>query len=491
MKTILFLIILSAFIFSSTAQTTVNKIDSVEINNLVHKVFNVQYPFFENYINGKAKTKLYDIQTLTNPLLEGAFNSKQYAILDSLAMLYLNAYKFLEKVDTMYINYTGRIDTVILDNSCMVWLNDYTLENITFKNEQTLYTTQFSYVLSRSIHHFIEMKMLGEYKNIDSLLKVYPEFLVNDFYKRIIFNKDGMFQIRGWGCIKGTYNHYELLQLKAKNKFRGKISYCRSVTDSDMWLIAGVAEILMANKLNPEIVVIDDDLKTQFIEYLNFSLKFVEKRMNKAKLADFNGNKIFAYDFDNKAWIDHEDNAYGNCECDTFPLESDKLKIKKIGWDLSHARRFVNFFESIYEYSTVFNKSFPDSSTLKYLSNQFIYKVFNGDYKKPLFANYYDGSNGWYRYGYHGKGFGYAPSDMSSSVLSGGFCFLGKYNKDIIKLRNSLWEMLLSENNEIIEHREEHYGKNYNKGKRTKKVNYFDLKSTQSIILLQFLPTFY
>ena len=42
--------------------------------------------------------------------------------------------------------------------------------------------------------------------------------------------------------------------------------------------------------------------------------------------------------------------------------------------------------------------------------NQYVYRVFNGDYSRPLFHNYLDGSDGWHRVGYHGAAFGYPPS---------------------------------------------------------------------------------
>jgi hypothetical protein len=79
-----------------------------------------------------------------------------------------------------------------------------------------------------------------------------------------------------------------------------------------------------------------------------------------------------------------------------------------VGWDISHATRYVEVFESLYRRRELLGTQFPDSNVMTSLANQLAYAIFNGDFEKPLFANFFDGTNGWFRINHSGReGFGY------------------------------------------------------------------------------------
>ena len=95
-------------------------------------------------------------------------------------------------------------------------------------------------------------------------------------------------------------------------------------------------------------------------------------------------------------------------------------------------------------------------------ANQFAYRVFNGDFEYPLFSNYFDGTNGWYRVDYDKrKNFGYGPSDMSITAYSGGFMFWKDYNPDIKIIANSLYALIHTSNQEKLDFLNQRYEKNY------------------------------
>jgi len=120
------------------------------------------------------------------------------------------------------------------------------------------------------------------------------------------------------------------------------------------------------------------------------------------------------------------------------------------------------------------------------------YATFNRDFKKPLFTNFMDGTNGWYRVNYSGrKGFGYGPWDMSISVLTGGFGFWSKYNSDTQKVFVALIEMLKSKDPAIRQHVINHYETNvWKQYKREREFNFEKLDDSKTLgILIQVLPS--
>lgn len=68
----------------------------------------------------------------------------------------------------------------------------------------------------------------------------------------------------------------------------------------------------------------------------------------------------------------------------------------------------MHVFDSLYENKEIIGLDFPDEIFMNQLTNQFLYCAFNGDFSKPLFTNFMDGTTGWYLVGYEKRtGFGY------------------------------------------------------------------------------------
>merc|ERR1719195_1683550 len=67
-------------------------------------------------------------------------------------------------------------------------------------------------------------------------------------------NGRGVWTMSGWGCAPGErYNHFEWLKKKKDRGFK-EYDYCNAVTDMDMWLIAGVVELLLAHDADGNIM---------------------------------------------------------------------------------------------------------------------------------------------------------------------------------------------------------------------------------------------
>jgi hypothetical protein len=101
------------------------------------------------------------------------------------------------------------------------------------------------------------------------------------------------------------------------------------------------------------------------------------------------------------------------------------------------------------------------------VTNQYVYRVFNGDFSRPLFHNFFDGSDGWLRVGYVGPDFGYPPSsycDMHNpnrpcmipgAIMAWGL--LAFANPDLARVEQALVKLALNGDPESRRFRDRYY----------------------------------
>lgn len=133
------------------------------------------------------------------------------------------------------------------------------------------------------------------------------------------------------------------------------------------------------------------------------------------------------------------DTAFAGYAGSTFP--SPNLRpaalAPLVSWDVSHARRFVGVLETLYRVKPLLGRlqtDFPTDDDMRAFAAQYVYSVFSGNASNPTFSNFWCGQDGWYRVGYHGWGFGYAPSDLTIAGITGGYGFWGEWNSDVVAL---------------------------------------------------------
>ena len=82
--------------------------------------------------------------------------------------------------------------------------------------------------------------------------------------------------------------------------------------------------------------------------------------------------------------------------------------------------------------------------------------LWNGDRRRPLFRNFMDGSNGWYRVGYEGRAAsGYRPWALSGVITSGGYGFLALESEAMRVRLGELYAMVSSTEKETVAFRRE------------------------------------
>ena len=90
------------------------------------------------------------------------------------------------------------------------------------------------------------------------------------------------------------------------------------------------------------------ELKADFLEYVGVACELVEDRLGESALTDFAGGSTTGLNFDLGAWDDHPEMEYSGYTGETSPLGLPPMPADDVGWDVSHARRFVQVFESLH-----------------------------------------------------------------------------------------------------------------------------------------------
>ncbi|MEW6668908.1 MAG: hypothetical protein AB1512_27175 [Thermodesulfobacteriota bacterium] len=472
----------------------------------ISKLWDQRKSTYREMITG-SRTKpnhLYDIQTQTNNLLKYAAYSGNHVLLDEMIAMYLKAIETLTETDQYaYYYYPGspRRSVRQLDRKYRMWVDGQGPVG----DESLGASSQFLYLVSEALNI---VAGLQHGKRTAVMREAFDKFipLLIEHYDRWIFHRPGPFQVRGWGCrVNGSYaaesmNHLEFLTKKLGGLLGDGRSpaHCNVVTDTDMWIIAGVANVLVVHKKEGGLGPLTQAQYARYLDYAGLGTKLLQNGFSYTRLKGFDGKPAAGALFERGMWDEHGDYAYAGYDGTEPPFSFSELKLKRpgkgVGWDLSHARRFVHVFDALANASASLGLDFPTRDLSAELANQLIYGTFNRDFRKPLFTNFMDGTNGWYRVGYAGRpGFGYGPWDMSSSVLEGGYGFWSRYNPDVERVFSALCRMLESDEPEIRRHVIEHYETHHwFQHRRHHDIDYKNKENpaTQSV-LIQFLPSLY
>lgn len=473
-------------------------------HDIIRWLWEKRKPVYINWVTESSNNPyhLYNIQGETNNLLKYAALSKDNQIIEELVWLYSLSLKTLDETDRYayyYLPGQSRRSIHKLNSKHKMWLDD--TEPV--GNENILASSQFLYVLSEATAIVSKLPHDKQTQMMKNSTQQFVSVLL-DHYERWIFGRPGHFQVRGWGCkknnkyVSSAMNHFNFLEKKSKKALGDNSSpkYCNAVTDTDLWIIAGVANLLAANRYDKDLVKISPKKYSALLRYITLGVKLLNHRFVNTELENFDGKKVTGALFDPGVWDDYHSYTYSGYCNENFPLDttlSKKMRGQGLGWDLSHARRYVHVFGALFQHRAALNLNFPSENIMKMLTNQFLYATFNRDFNRPLFANFMDGSNGWFRVRYASRpGFGYGPWDMSLSALEGGYCFWSLYNCDVKTVFQALFKMICSNDPVIKKHVNCHYEKNHwNKFTRPKNIDFnkMDNEGLQSV-LIQFLPSY-
>jgi hypothetical protein len=405
---------------------------------------------FEKRMKSGDVYALYDIQITLNNLQEYAGNTKDDGILDEFARMYLLAMPALQKDK----------------DGCRKWFFTSAETSVAKENpslvgkEVKLCTVQFLYAVSSLLDLIASTPTARRSAAMKEFCDKFPSVVVRDHYLR--------------------WHAEDAARMQKQLEFvGGKKNFANAVGDQEMWVLAGAANILAANKADGNAIPLTAEEKITLLSFVELGTRLLKSRLTKSQLKNFQGDAVEGLNFDLGMWDGYPDYAYAGYVGDRYPGPEDKKPIVNVGWDISHARRFVQVFDTLYDKRGATGQTFPDAAVMKGLANQVAYCVFNRDFERPLFSNFMNGSNGWYRVGYASrKDFGYKPYGLSDSIPNGGYGFWRRFNPDMGKILMAFWQwsQKAHENNDPV------FVTYYGKG-------YYPAANTSPGSLLMFLPT--
>jgi hypothetical protein len=181
----------------------------------------------------------------------------------------------------------------------------------------------------------------------------------------------------------------------------------RNMTEEEIGAVISAVGLLGANAADPKLVALTSDDRAKLKDLVKVGVDRFQFSRTLSK--DSEGRTCASYFNGDYDWI--EDMDYTGYQGEKFPTPADKAKVKGLSWDISHFSIVPAFLRTLYDHRAATGVNFPQKEDIEYIGNQYAFHVFEGDYKKPLFKNFFDGTDGWYRVSYlERSGYGIAPS---------------------------------------------------------------------------------
>ena len=185
----------------------------------------------------------------------------------------------------------------------------------------------------------------------------------------------------------------------------------RVMSADEIFDVASAAELLGAYAYDSKFIVLSEEDRSKLKELVRLGVDRFHFSQTLTKDAS---GRIYASYF-NGDYDQHEDMEYARYEGEAFPAPVQKAKPQGVSWDISHFSLIPMFLWSLFENRHATGVDFPQRADIEHIGNQYAFHVFEGDYQKPLFRNFFDGSDGWYRVSYLGRtNYGIAPSRFCS-----------------------------------------------------------------------------
>ena len=249
---------------------------------------------------------------------------------------------------------------------------------------------------------------------------------------------------------------------------KGKRAWDTAMSDVDLWLLASSAEMLGAHANDPTLVPLSDQQVAQLRAALDVGVRlFRSKRTLYPETTNLGGQRVGSASYFNGDFDGYPDFDYSAVGGGDVPTKDRQQAAPGLSWDISHAYRIPVFLRALYDNRKATGVDFPRREELRLVTNQYVYRVFNGDFSRPLFRNFLDGHDTWFRVGLNGPDFGYPPSQFCDMRSANRWCMapcdivgwglLAFVNPDVAKLERTLVQLAFAEDADAREFRNRHY----------------------------------
>jgi hypothetical protein len=425
--------------------------DEAERQTEIENLWKATRPKIEAYVDDPAKRAvgldLYYLQMWTNELALYAIRRRITSIRDPLLVLCDKEIDRLVHATNYVFSYDPRAGVATraslpLSRPTDLWL---TAEGV----ESTLNSSQFVFHLASIARALMEARQLDE----PTVRRVFDRIhatVAAHLTRWILTTEDRVFQMRGWGCQRGMYNHRELLEQKRLRAFR-EVRYCNALTDIDTWIIAAAAEFVATHRLSPEAAPLDRETADALAAYVREAIALLAKRTQVRKFYKADQGQFLGAVLDPGAYDDYPDHWFAGYTGDAYP-SAKNAGPSGAGWDSSHGGRQVSVLLSLYETRGATGAHWPDTATLAAFARAFAFAVFEGDLKHPRLRNFLDGSNGWYKVNLRERR-GYPPFGLTQALLYIPWGRYAAFEPEVGRIVSAVWRIVESDDQEDVDFR--------------------------------------
>jgi hypothetical protein len=341
---------------------------------------------------------VYNIQQITAAPLQAAINCSDGRMLDSLAELYSLPFSHLKanpSGDLMWLDQTNR--EIVLDSTQFIFAAAKLLNAIAHvePGRRTPAMANFLNDPSGPRGHVIA--------HLDRWL-----------HKRSMWTWEQCGFEQADPLLEYTFPDYVHRKLQRTLGFAaGAPVFCNALMEPEMWVATAALELLEADAFTHGAIGLTTTLTQELLAYAQLTTKLFEDRVSFQTACD-DGRCVGAL-VDVGFWLDHPG----------FPGGV---------WDFSHSSRYAQWIDTIYSKKQFSAGKFDQIGITQAFANQLIYKIFNGDFKQPAFANYWNGSNVTFSQ----PNVSWGPWELSFSYYRAGYGFWGRYQGDVDRLNRSL-----------------------------------------------------
>ena len=366
----------------------------------------------------RSNVDLYHVELWTYDLARASIEERRFAIRDDLLRLFMSQFENLVETSTYKYHYdphawpSPRTLERALPTKTRLWRNDHGFEEV-------LASSQYLFLISSTARLLTQAGQIDGVPG-DFLQQAMP--IVASHLLRWV-RDDTVFEVAGWACGVGLYNHRDFLQRKRERTFSSpkSLSYCNMTLDSDLWVIASTAELVAAQPYLEMSLRLAEKDTNDLKAYLHEAGELMRERTTAKTFRRPDGSPVEGLVYEAGAFRDHDVDRFANFAVQACPTDEDRAD--GVGWDVSHGTRQPVVFTALYELRPLTGMDWPDADDLAGFGRAFAYGVFEGNLSRPRLRNFLDGANGWYQ-GDPKTCSGFPPFSLSEALLYGAW---GRY----------------------------------------------------------------
>ncbi|MCA9581144.1 MAG: hypothetical protein KC416_05075 [Myxococcales bacterium] len=404
----------------------------------------------QDYTNGPGA--LYYAQSFVSNFLHLASIQKRGEWLRDLMVAYQEAAPHLK---TLSQYPKVQVGTITLSRPMKMWPDKDGVEVV-------LSSSQFLYAVTLLLHGAGTLEALRDDATAKGFLATYLDVALRDHLLRWIFAKDASHGVFGgrWPACEPANTLFDHSAFIDRLRANTATSYCNAVSDTDLLIASSAVHLLALYDQEPGVFKTHapavtpaemEDLRA----YVGRVWALVRSRTVYGTALDETGGTVEVATFDPYGYDAYPDHQYADYTGDKHPFDGQNLPPQPgtgTGWDISHGRRLVLFYDSIRRTGADSLAGVVDpqqvARALGAHGRAMAYRVYRGDNKRAAFANYLDGTDGWYRVGKTAGGvlYGYEPGSwaLGRSFLMGGYASWAVWSPRLV----SIWNLAVAREDE-------------------------------------------